>query len=499
MMLTDVMERLASFERMRAVPLANAVPPMTVFEPLGLDAFRAQLEDATALDVRLPRVERPADLSELHWADLPTLAALVRSRAVSCVELTELFLARLRALDPVLHCVIHLTEERALAQARERDAELARGEWRGPLHGIPWGAKDLLSVAGTPTTWGAKPYAEQRIEADAAVVRALDEAGAVLVAKLSLGALAWGDVWFDGTTRNPWNPEQGSSGSSAGSASAVAAGAVPFAIGSETLGSIVSPSERCGNSSLRPTFGRVSREGAMVLSWSMDKLGPICRSAADAAIVFAAIHGADPADGSVTAPFTFPHPGTTYTVGFLPAQAERNAAYAELLEQLEALSGTEGLEVSLVPVEVPDYPTGDMTMVLQVEAAAAFDELTRSRGVDELVRQERRAWPNVFRHAQLVPAVEYVRANRLRTLLANDWEALMGEIDVLVHPSFAAGILSATNLTGHPTAVVPLGFREDGTPFGVSFTGRAFEDDRLLTLVAGWQATTDHHRRHPGL
>ena len=340
------------------------------------------------------------------------------------------------------------------------------------------------------------PFREQVLDVDAAVVRRLDEAGAVLIAKLTLGALAWGDVWFGGRTRNPWQPSQGSSGSSAGSASAVAAGAVPFAIGSETLGSIVSPSDRCGCSSLRPSFGRVSRAGAMALSWSMDKLGPICRSATDAAIVFAAIEGADPRDpgtrngslGFATRPSV-----DGLTVGILASAYEDNEAYAAVIDQLEALGA------QAVPVEVPDYPVGEMTFVLNAEAATAFDDLTRDGRDDLLVRQEERAWPNVFRASRLVPAVEYLRANRLRVRLLKRLEGTLREVDVLCHPSFAAGLLTATNLTGHPAVVVPCGFREDGTPFSVSFTARLDADDVLLDVVRAWQAVTDHHRRHPDL
>lgn len=496
LMLPDVTGRLRAFERMRAIEVGNEVVPALVFQPLGVDGVEST---PASLAIELPDVQRPEDLSELYFADIPTLAALIRSQEISCVELAELFLARLESVDETLACVINLTPERALAQARLLDAELAEGHWRGPLHGIPWGAKDLLAVEGYPTTWGAKPFENQMLEGDAATVRALDDAGAVLVAKLTLGALAWGDVWFGGTTKNPWDPSQGSSGSSAGPASAVAAGALPFAIGSETLGSIVSPSERCGNSSLRPTFGRVSREGAMALSWSMDKLGPICRSAKDAAIVFASIQGRDPADpSSFDAAYTFPAKPKHVVVGFLERSAEQSAWYRQLLEDLEAISGTEGgFEVELVPIELPDYPASDMTMILQVEASVAFDELTRSGEVAQLVRQERSAWPNVFRHAQLIPAVEYLRANRLRTLMQHDWETVMSDIDVIVHPSFAGGILQATNLTGHPTVVMPAGFRENGTPFGVSFTGRLFGDDLLLTVASRWQESTVHHLRHP--
>jgi Asp-tRNA(Asn)/Glu-tRNA(Gln) amidotransferase A subunit family amidase len=355
--------------------------------------------------------------------------------------------------------------------------------------------KDLFAVKGYPTTWGAKPFAKQVLDLDATVVERLDAAGAVLLAKLSLGALAMGDVWFGGTTRNPWNVAQGSRGSSAGSAAATAAGGVVFALGTETLGSIVSPSERCGCTSLRPTFGRVSRSGAMSLSWSMDKVGPIARSAADAALVFAAIHGADGEDlAAVDRPFAVAPAADVkgWRVGYLEGPGEQVPQYRRVLLALKALG------VRLVPAALPRYPVDAMRFLLHAEAAAAFDELTRSGRDDELTRQEPDAWPNLFRTARLIPAVEYIQAQRLRTRLMADFDAAWTDFDFLVHPSFLGDLLLTTNLTGHPTAVAPAGFRGDGTPYGMSFTGRLMWDDRLLALVAAWQRATDHHRRHPG-
>jgi Asp-tRNA(Asn)/Glu-tRNA(Gln) amidotransferase A subunit family amidase len=407
-----------------------------------------------------------------------------------------MYMARLRRIDETLHCVITMTEDRAIAQAKALDAELAEGFWRGPLHGIPWGAKDLLATAGARTTWGATPFEDQVINLDAAVVERLDEAGAVLIAKLSLGALAWGDVWFGGMTRNPWNPEQGSSGSSAGPAAASVAGGVAFALGSETWGSIVSPSERCGNSSLRPTFGRVSRHGAMALSWSLDKIGPLCRSVQDAAMVFDAIAGADGRDPSTihdAGPRRADQP--VRRVGFFEDLSE-NELYKAFLDQVAALG------VELVPISLPDYPVLAMMTILNCEAACAFDDLTRSGRDDELVRQIEMAWPNVFRQAQLVPAVEYLRANRLRHELMQDMAQAIADVDLYVHPSLATSSLTLTNLTGHPTVVAPYGFsEEDGveTPTTVSFTGHLHEDERLLAFAARWQASTDHHLRHPVL
>ena len=501
----SVKEQLASYRRLWKLTLDNSEAPALSFSPLlpGIAPVIWQSPDPVApphgaeLRVPDPAPQRPADLLELAWADIPTLAALIRSRKVTCVELAELSLARLEALDGTLHCVVELTRTRALAQARALDQELAEGHWRGPLHGIPWGAKDLFAVRGTRTTWGAAPFEDQRIERDAAVVKRLDEAGAVLVAKLTLGALAQGDVWFGGKTRNPWKPEQGSSGSSAGPASAVAAGCVPFAIGSETLGSIVSPSARCGNSSLRPTFGRVSRDGAMALSWSMDKLGPLCRSVEDAALVFAAIQGPDGRDPTVREfPFALPAEVDLdgWRVGYLPGAFEERPELADVLPQLEDLG------VELVPIELPrEIPVRPLIVMLSAEAAASFDELTRDGRDDELVEQGPNAWPNSFRAARFVPAVEYIRADRLRRRLMLQMHDALADVDLYVHPPFGDGSLSITNLTGQPTVIAPAGFREDGTPFSICFTGKLYDEARLLAAARAWQLATGHHLRHPDL
>ncbi|TDJ75249.1 MAG: amidase [Planctomycetota bacterium] len=498
LMVRDVGRALSGFERLRAPHIDNSVVPATTFSPLlpGI-GLRTWTPPETTITFERSAL-RPADLEDLAFADIPALAALVRAREVTCVELAELFLGRLERYDPELHFVIAYTRERALAQAAALDRELDEGVYRGILHGIPWGAKDLLAVAGTPTTWGAKPFEDQVLELDAAVVQKLDAAGAVLVAKLSLGALAMGDVWFGARTNNPWDVERGSSGSSAGPASATAAGCVPFAIGSETLGSIVSPSTECGNSSLRPTFGRVSRHGAMALSWTMDKLGPLCRSAQDAAIVFAAIQGPDGRDPTVyDLPFEWTPDAdvTGWTIGVPKGafEGERSKRAARVLEELEALG------VGIVEVELPEYPVRAMLIVLHAEAAAAFDELTRSGHDDLLVRQGSGAWPNRFRVARLIPAVEYIRAQRLRTQLMLDMDRALAEVDVLVHPSFAAGVLTITNLTGHPTFVAPAGFTEEGRPWSISFTGHLFDEGRLVSLAHAWQRSTGYQDRHPTL
>ena len=493
LMLGGVVEHRAAYEALRASILDNGDAPVVTFTPF-VHGVTRRVGTVVGEPHPVPEVSRPDDLDELAFADIDTLSALVHTRQVSCVELAEFFLARLERLDGTLHCVITLTRERALAQARILDAELADGRWRGPLHGIPWGAKDLLATRGVRTTWGAKPFEEQVIDVDATVVQRLDEAGAVLVAKLSLGALAWGDVWFGGTTKNPWNPEQGSSGSSAGPASAVAAGCVPFAIGSETLGSIVSPSARCGASSLRPTFGRVSRHGAMALSWTMDKLGPMCRSARDCALVFAAIAGADPLDESSRGPRFVAPPRVdpaSYRVGIDEAAFRGFDAETKVIEDLAKLG------VELVPVTMPEAPLDALLIVLTAEAAEAFDELTLDGRDDRLVRQVEQAWPNVFRQGRLIPAVEYLRAQRVRRRLMLAMDALFADVDLFVSPANGGTSLSITNLTGHPCVVMPCGLRESGTPRSIVFTGRLDDEARLLAFADAWQRATGHDLQHP--
>ncbi len=494
-MLAGVRNQLAGFSRLRALELANDVPPAFRFDPL-LPGMELRAVPVPARELPLPLAARPDDLEELAFADLPTLAGLVRRREVSCVELTSMYLTRLRRLDQSLYCVVSVTEERALSRARELDLELERGHWRGPLHGIPYGAKDLLAARGAPTTWGAEPFRWQKFDFDATVIERLDEAGAVLIAKLSLGSLAMGDEWFRARTRNPWNTAQGSSGSSAGSAAAVVAGGVAFAIGSETLGSIVSPSDLCGASSIRPTFGRVPRHGAMTLSWTMDKLGPMARSVQDAAIVLAAIHGADGRDAdAVTRPFAVPIGvdvrGLRVGVPRAELEGEGARALAPVLADLREL----GCE--LVPIDPPEFPVWDLMVILTVEAAAAFDAFTRGSDDDLLVRQGADAWPNLLRVARLIPAVEYLQASRARTRLMRQMDGVFAGVDALVHASRSGPLLGITNLTGHPTVVLPAAPREDGTPTSVSFTGQLYDEARLVALASAWQERGGHHLRRP--
>jgi Asp-tRNA(Asn)/Glu-tRNA(Gln) amidotransferase A subunit family amidase len=498
LMLEGINEHLEAYARIRAVPIDNSVRPALLFDPV-LPAHPPRPREGPNRRSRAPAAARPDNLEVAAYWSVIELGELLRTRQVTSVELTQMYLDRLRRHGARLECVITLTEELALRQARRADDEIARGAIRGPLHGIPWGAKDLLAEDAYRTTWGAKPFEEQQIAYDATVVRRLEEAGAVLVAKLTLGALAWGDVWFGGMTRNPWNPEQGSSGSSAGSASATVGGLIGFSIGSETLGSIVSPSTRCGATGLRPTFGRVSRHGAMALSWSMDKLGPICRYVEDCALVFDAIRGADNRDPTARdLPFAW-DPG-------LPLSSLRIGYYRSAFEadgdtkafDARSLDAMRSLGIDLVPIELPQaYPVSALRFILDVEAAAAFDELTRSGRDDALVRQIQRAWPNVFRRSRLIPAVEYVQANRIRTMLMGAMEDVMDGIDVFITPSFGREVLLTTNLTGHPCVTLPNGFRDDGTPTSISFIGRLFGEAELLAVAKRYQDATGFHLRHP--
>ena len=490
---------------LHAVPLDNAVPPAIVFDPRPVGAAGAAPTGAARgkgermARSRAPLREAPGD-DDLAFLPVTELSELVRRRKVTSARLTALYVARLERFDPTLRCVVTLTRERARRQAKAADEEIARGRYRGPLHGIPWGAKDLLAVRGYPTTWGAAPYKTQTIDDDATVVQRLDAAGAVLVAKLTLGELAMGDVWFGGTTKNPWKTDQGSSGSSAGPASATAAGLVGFSVGSETLGSISSPSTRCGVTGLRPTFGRVPRTGAMALSWTMDKLGPICRSAEDCALVLAAIHGPDARDASVrAAPFRWNAAVSprALRVGYVKSAFERDEKdYPNKPFDLAALDVVRGLVGDLTPVDLPDLPYGAMRLILTAEAAAAFDDLTRSGRDAELTRQDVDAWPNTFRVARFIPAVDYINANRVRSLAIARWAELMKTVDVIVAPTGPVQLL-ATNLTGHPAVIVPNGFREDGTPVSITFLGGLFEEATALAVANAYQRATAWHTRRP--
>lgn len=506
LMLENVRNQATIYRQLRQISLKNSVPPALYFNPEVSRETKDILQPQTAAIQSTPltiniNIKRPENPEELAFYPVTALAELIRTRQVTSAELTEMYLNRLKKYGPRLECVVTLTEELAREQAKRADEEIAQGKYRGPLHGIPYGAKDLLATKGIRTTWGAAPYKDQIPSEDATVVKKLAEAGAVLVAKLTLGELAWGDVWFGGRTRNPWDYAQGSSGSSAGSAAATAAGLVGFAIGSETWGSIVSPSSRCGVTGLRPTFGRVSRSGAMTLSWSMDKIGPIARSVDDCAIIFEAIIGPDGLDLTcVDKPFHWdPELDLkSIRVGYLKKEFERD--YRNKKNDLKTLEVLKSLGLELIPFELPsDIPVDTLSFILNVEAAAAFDELTRNKLDELLVRQGRNAWPNVFRQARLIPAVEYIQANRLRWLLMKEMAEKMKDVDVYVAPSFGGSNLLLTNLTGHPAVVVPNGFDDQGHPTSISFIGQLFAEDKALRVARAFQQATDFHLRHPQL
>jgi Asp-tRNA(Asn)/Glu-tRNA(Gln) amidotransferase A subunit family amidase len=487
------------YDQLRAVTLENGLAPALRFDPRPA----APASPPRASRPYCPQVspDLPNDLNEIAFWPIPRLAALLRAHKITSLDLTRLYLDRLKRYDPLLRCVVTFTEDLALQQSRRADEELAAGIDRGPLHGIPWGAKDLLATRGIPTTWGAAPYRDQVPTEDAAVVQRLSEAGAVLVAKLSMGSLAWGDIWFGGKTRNPWRPVEGSSGSSAGSAAAVAAGLVGFAIGSETWGSIVSPCTRCGVTGLRPTYGRVSRHGAMALSWSMDKLGPICHTAEDCGLVLQAIYGPDGHDGSVVdAPYEWPpapragqYPLEGMRVGYLHRVLERERPTRALDQAV--LDSLRSLGAELRPIELPAYPIQAMSLILDVEAAAAFDELTRSDRDDLLTRQQEHAWPNHFRRAHFIPAVEYVQANRLRALVMRAMAELMAQLDLYVAPTDddeEEDNSLLTNLTGHPVLCLPTGFlpqghHRSGMPGSITLVGRLYEEATLLQVGSIFQ------------
>jgi Asp-tRNA(Asn)/Glu-tRNA(Gln) amidotransferase A subunit family amidase len=488
-----------SIDQIHAVPLANPVPPALHFDPV-LPGMKFSARRGPMRLSERPVVKRPARLEDVAFWTVTRLAELIRTRQVTATELTEMYLARLHRHGPTLEAVISFTDDRARAQAADADREIAAGRYRGPLHGIPWGAKDLFAVRGYPTTWGAAPYRDQVIDDDATIVQRLDAAGAILIAKLTLGALAQGDVWFGGKTRNPWNIEQGSSGSSAGPGAATAAGLVGFAIGTETLGSIMSPSARNGVTGLRPTFGRVSRAGAMALSWSMDKIGPMCRSVEDCAIVLDAIYGPDDRDPTVhDIPFTWDASldPRTLRIGYLKAAFDEKDRSGNVVQyNQDALAVLRRIVPNVTAVETPhEYPLGALGIILDAESAAAFDELTRS-GRDAMM-EDTSSWPGSFREARLIPAVEYIQANRIRTLIMRQMHDMMKDVDVFMTTSFGDNVLQLTNLTGHPAIALPAGFTARGTPVSITFIGGLYGEARLLAVAKAWQDATDYHLRYP--
>jgi len=499
-MLNGVNRNLESYQAIHEFSLENSIPPALVFNPLP-DGFQVDLE-CRPVEWPLPaKVEIPENRNELAFYSVAELSVLIRSGKITSIELTKFFLDRLEKYSDTLNCLVTLTSELALEQARQADEELSKGIYRGPLHGIPYGIKDLFTYPGYPTSWGAMPFKNQFIDEKATVIRKLEEAGAILLGKLSLGALAMGDVWYEGKTRNPWNLDEGSSGSSAGSAAATAAGLVPFAIGTETWGSIVSPCTRCGVTGLRPSFGSISRAGAMALSWSMDKVGPICRSALDCGIVFQSIRGVDPADPStLDIPFNYAPIKQLNTLriaylDFLFDEDQGNRENDSLTLEIFKEMGIELQTVSLPD----DLPAGALSLILNVEAAAAFDELTRTNRDDLLVRQGRFAWPNNFRQARMIPAVEYIQANRIRSVLIGQMNKLFQDYDVVIAPTHGGDQSLITNLTGHPCLVMPNGFKDQASPTSICLLGNLFDEGTLIEVARHYQLVTTFEDQHPPL
>jgi len=480
----------------RTLP-ANSIPYPLVFDPVPRGYPVPVIQNK--IEWEFAGIQLPANRNELAFYTLPQLAYLIKNKKISSVSLTQFFIERLKKWGDTLQCVITLTEDLAMKQAKQADDDLNKGIYHGILHGIPYGLKDLFAVKGYKTTWGTTPYKEQIVDEDSYVYEQLRKAGAVLCAKLSLGALAYNNKWFGGETKNPWNLKQGSSGSSAGSAAATAAGLLPFAIGTETLGSIISPSNRCGTTGLRPTFGSVSRSGAMVLCWSLDKVGPICRSAEDAAIVFSVIKGTDGKDAAAR-----DHAFNYHTK---PDLKKLRIAYAENYfrsnnneadwKVIETLRNT-GLDVQATTF--PDsvmYPVNLISIILNAESAAAFDELTRTNRDDLIERQDKDFWPNSFRMARTIPAVEYINANRYRYILCQRMTAFMKDYDVLIVPTFAGHQLSITNLTGNPALCIPTGFDKKGNLSSITFIGNLFDEASLLEVAKAFQDKTNYNKLHP--
>lgn len=501
-MYAGVKENISVLQRMHKQSLSNSVQPAFAHSAI-LPGMQLNQKQEKVHWTIPKKVELPANKNELAWYSITQLASLLKSKKISSKELTQLFIERIKKYGDSLQCVISITESIAMEQATKADAEIAAGKYRGPLHGIPYGLKDLFAVKGTKTTWGAEPYKDQVIDEDAFVYTQLKEAGAVLVAKFTLGALAMGDYWYGGRTKNPWNTRLGSSGSSAGSASATVAGLVPFAIGTETWGSIISPASTCGATGLRPSFGAISRSGAMTLSWSLDKAGPICRSAEDAAIVYYYIKGTDGKDKSaVNMPFNYKTNADIkkMRIGYAKNYFDRITDTGRT--ELKVLEAYRNLGVELIPVDFPDstvYPFNIMDVVISAECAAAFDEFTRNDMDDLMTRQFSFDWPNTFRVSRLIPAVEYINANRHRLLMMQKVNELISRFDVIICPTRGSGNQSAiTNLTGHPVVCFPTGFdKRFNTPTSITLIGKLFGEADILAAAKAYQQATGWDEMHP--
>ncbi|MEO6550180.1 MAG: amidase [Ferruginibacter sp.] len=492
-------DNAVQYEKMHQLEIPNSLNYPFAFNPAPTGFIIPMKQNIINWDIP-KNVQVPKERNELAFYSVMQLASLIKYKKISSVALTQFFIDRLKKWGNTLECVITLTSELALQQAKQADAELKMGKYRGPLHGIPYGLKDLFAVKGFKTTWGAVPYKEQVIDEDAFVYTQLKNAGAVLCAKLTLGELAYNDLWFGGKTRNPWDTSRGSSGSSAGSASATVAGLLPFAIGTETLGSIVSPSHTCGATGLRPTFGSVSRSGAMVLCWSLDKTGPICRSAEDAAVVFYYLKGTDGKDASaINCSFNY-----TGRVNFKKLRIAYVTNYFKNIPkdgaQWKVIEAYKKLGAEVIPVSFPDsllYPVELVSIILNAESAAAFDELTRSNRDDLIRRQDKDFWPNSFRVSRMIPAVEYINANRHRSELIEGVNRFMKKYDVVITPTFAGNQLSITNLTGHPVITMPIGFTEKGLPESITLIGNLYDEATILATAKAYQDATRFNKTHP--
>ena len=487
------------FDSLRKYPVGNEVFPAIRFDPVPLGFEMPEQKDGN--DWIIPEnVEIPERYDDLAFYTIPQLASLIKHQKITSTELTKFFLARLKKYQPTLQCSISITDSLALAQAKRADEEIKNGIYRGILHGIPYGTKDLMAVPGYTTTWGAAPFKDQVINETATVVKKLEDAGAVLIAKLVSGALARGDVWFGGKTKNPWDITQGASGSSAGSGSATSAGLVPFALGTETLGSITSPSTRNGVTGLRPTYGRVSRHGVMSLSWSMDKVGPLARNAEDCAIVFSVIQGKDGNDlTTVDLPFgvNWNKDIKNLKVAYLKSDIEKDTTESgnNLRNALKVLHD---LGVEPTAVEMPkDVPYRGFDIILRAEAGAFFDDLVRSGEVDLMVEQDQRSRANSLRQSRFIPAVEYLQANRQRQVLMQKMQDLIKDYDVLISPSFGNDQLLATNLTGHPVIAIPTGLDKKNHPTSMTFVGKLYDEASILLLAKAYQDKTGFDEMHP--
>ena len=499
-----VVRNRENYQALRSVALPSATEPAFSFRPARTERTVAATRRVSILPPAQPGTV--GAIEDLAFAPVRTLAPLLASRQISSTDLTKMYLARLKRHDPTLLCVVTLTEAIAFEQAADADREIRAGRYRGPLHGIPYGIKDLFAAKGVRTTWGAEPYAEQVFDYDATAVVRLREAGAVLVAKLSTGELAVGDLWFGGRTRNPWNPERGASGSSAGPAAATSAGLVAFAVGTETGGSIISPASTCGVVGFRPTYGRISRHGCMTLRWTLDKVGPITRSVRDAGLILEVLYGPDGHDETVAeAPFRWD--GTRDVRNLRIGYVEREFSAPEGDDQRQAAARRPlyraALDVyrkagaTLVPIALPDLPASAIYAVLNAEAGAMFDELTRSGAINQLVDKGPNSRANQLRASRFIPAVEYIRAQRVRTLLVLEMNRIFTDIDVFLAPSNSDSV-TMTNLTGHPALVLPAGF-VDQMPVGLMLTGKLWQEATLLRAAAAFETATEWHKARPGV